>query len=150
MKPLSQQLAELSVVAKNAEDRAARAQSEAKEHVEQAREQLQQETRAALDKVGQGLSRISAEAQGRVFQLKTKVDSDFAQLKQRAVETRQKFETWQAKAYAEDLEAEAAASIDYAIASVRMADLAVLDAIDARQQAETKEEQMRAVQPTAS
>lgn len=147
MKPLSEQLAELSVQAKNIEDRARRAQSEAKERLGEKRSQLQQETSAALDKVSQGLARVNADAQTRARQLKAKVESDVEQLKQRAAETGQKFEAWQAGNYADDKEADAAASVDYAIAAVKIAGLAVIDAIDARLQAGAKE-QIRPAQPT--
>jgi hypothetical protein len=148
MKPLSEKLAQLSVQAKHTEDRAKKAQTEAKDRLEQQREKVREETRAALDKVNNGLSRASADAQVHARQLKTKVDSDFERLKQHADERKQKFEAWQANNYANDKEADAEALVDYAIASVKMAELGVLDAIDARLRAESKAEQIQPAQPT--
>lgn len=148
MKPLSEQLANLSVEAKHAEDRARKAQTEAKERLEQRREHVREETEAALDKVKSGLSRASADAQLRSRQLKSKVDSDFEHLKDRHEERKRKLEAWQANNYATDKEADAEALINYAIASVRMAELGVLDAIDARLRAEAKAEQVQPAQPT--
>jgi hypothetical protein len=141
MKPLSQQLSELSVQAKNAEDNVQKAQSEAKERIEQRREEVQHQTKAALDKVSQNLSDASADAQARATQMKAKVNSDFEQLKQRSSEGAQKFEAWQANNYADDKEADASSAINYAIAATKMAELATLDAISARVSAEVKAEQ---------
>jgi hypothetical protein len=143
---LSQQLAELSAEAKKAEDRFSQAQSEAKEHLTQQREHVQRETETALQNVSEGLSRASADAQERASQIKSKVDSDFDQLKQRATESKQKFEAWQADNYANDKQADAEAAIGYAIASVKMAELATLDAVEARARAEIKAEEIQPAQ----
>ncbi len=142
MKPLSQQLAQLSVEAKNAEEHAAKAQSDAKEHLERRRDQVQDETRAALDKVSQKLSQAGADTQARTQQMKTKVNSDLEQLKQRSSEQARKFEAWQANNFANDKEADASSAIDYAIAATKLAELATLDAISARAAAESKAEQI--------
>ena len=146
MTPLSQQLAQLSAEAKKAEDRFAKAQSEAKEHLAEQRDHVQRETETALHKVRDGLSQASAEAKVRTTQIKSKVDSDFDQLSRRATESKQKFEAWQASNYANDKQADAEASIGYAIAAVKMAELATLDAVDARARAEIKAEQIQPVQ----
>lgn len=143
MKPLSQQLADLSVQAKNTEVRVSKAQSEAKEHLQQQRQRLRDETEEALEKINTGLTRASADAQVRARQLKSKVESDLEQIKQRAAESGHKFEAWQADNYATDKEADAAACIDYAIVSVKVAELAVIDAIGARLRANDKVDQIQ-------
>jgi uncharacterized protein YpuA (DUF1002 family) len=146
MQPLSQQLSQLSAEAKKAEDRFAKAQSQAKEHLTEQREHVRQETEAALQKVSQNLSRAGADAQERTTQLKSKVDSDFGQIKDRADQSKHKFEAWQANNYADDKQADAEAAISYAIVSVKMAELATLDAVEARGRAEIKAEETQPIQ----
>jgi uncharacterized protein YpuA (DUF1002 family) len=146
MQPLSQQLSQLSAEAKKAEDRFANAQSQAKEHLTEQREHVRQETEAALQKVSQNLSRAGADAQERTTQLKSKVDSDFGQIKDRADQSKHKFEAWQANNYADDKQADAEAAISYAIVSVKMAELATLDAVEARGRAEIKAEETQPIQ----
>ena len=143
---LSQQLAELSAEAKKAEDRFAQAQSQAKDHLTQQREHVQRETEAALQNVNEKLSSASADAQARTSEIKSKVDSDFDHLKQRAGESKEKFEAWQAGNYADDKQADAEAAIGYAIASVKMAELATIDAVEARARAEIKADQAQPIQ----
>ena len=145
MKPLSQQLAELSVQAKNAENSITKAQTEAKERLQQKREQARQQTEHALEVVNQQFQQLTGDARTRFEATKFKVNSDFEQLKQRARESKQKLEAWQAANYAEDKETDARIAIDYAIAATKFAELATLDAIDARAQAEIKAEQVQPV-----
>ena len=145
MKTLSQGLAELSVQAKNAEDRIATAQSEVRERVEQRRDQVRGEAEQALGKVQQRYAEAKGEIRTRLDGLHAKVNSDFEQMKQKAGEAKNKFEAWQAENYASDTEADALAAIDYAVAATKMAELATLEAISARAQTETLIEQRPAV-----
>lgn len=142
MKPLSQKLAELSVQAKQTEDTVAKAQTQAREHVEQKREQVRRETEQALGKVKQQFEEAKGEARTRFDALHAKVNSDFEQVKQRAQESKSKFEAWQAENYASDKEADALAAIDYAIAATKIAELQTLDAIAARAEASSRAEQI--------
>jgi hypothetical protein len=148
MKPLSQKLAELSVQAKTTEDRVAKAQTEAREHIEQRREQVRQEAEQTLDEIRQRFQATQGEARTRLEALHAKVNSDFTQLKKEAGEKRQKFEAWQAENYASDKEADALAAIDYAIAATRMAELQTLDAVAARVEADSRARQVETPQPT--
>ena len=143
MKPLSQHLAELSVQAKIAEDRVAKAQSQAHERIEQQRNQVRQETEQALGKVKQRFDEAKGEARARFEGLRTKVNSDFEQIRSKAIETKGKFEAWDANNYASDMEADAVAAIDYAVAATKIAELQTLDAIAARATAESKAEQIQ-------
>lgn len=145
MKLFSQKLAELSVQAKNAEDRVARAQTEVHDRIEQQRDQVRQETEAALGTVKQRFEEAKGENRTRLESLKAKVNSDFEQMKQHAHENKAKLEAWQAENYASDKESDAIAAIDYAIAAAKMAELQTLDAISARSRATNKAEQ---IQPT--
>jgi len=145
MKPLSQHLAELSVQAKNAEDRVAKAQSQAHEHIEQQRDLVRRETEQALGKVKQRFEEAKGETRTRFNALQAKVNSDVEQMKQQASESKRKFEAWQAENYASDKEADALAAIDYAVAATKIAELQTLDAIAARANADGRFEQ---IQPT--
>ena len=143
MKPISQQLSELSIRAKAAEDRVATAQTEARERFTARREQVAQETQAALERVRQGFADAKTEVQDRMTALQTKVSADIQNLKDRFSRARQEHEARRAEAYAEDTAYDAVLAIDYAIAAVSMAELAALDAIAASEQAETQ-----LIQPT--
>jgi uncharacterized protein YjbJ (UPF0337 family) len=145
MKLLSQRLAELSVQAKSAEDRVAKAQLQAHEHIAQQRNQVRQETEQALGKVKQRFDEAKGETRARFEGLRTKVNSDFDQIRGKAIATKGKLEAWDAKNYASDMESDAIAAIDYAVAATKIAELQTLDAIAARAKAESKAEQ---VQPT--
>lgn len=147
MKPLSQKLAELSVQAKSAEDHVAKAQTEARESIEQKREQVRQETEQALGKVKQHIDQVKGETRAHFNALQAKVNSDFEELRQQASQNKQKFEAWQAENYASDKEADALASIDYAIAATKYAELQTLDAIAARARAQSTAEHVQ-VTPT--
>jgi len=146
MESLSQHLSELSAQAKKAEDRVARAQSETKERFEQQREETHREAQAALDKVSQGVERASEGTKAHFAQLKSKVDADMERMSENASARKGNFEAWQADNYANDKSADAQAAIGYAIASVKMAEVATLDAIEARGKAEIKADQSQPIQ----
>lgn len=148
MKPLSEKLAQLSVEAKNTEDRVAKAQSQARESIEQHREEARARAEQALSEVKEQVNQAQGEARDRFNSLQAKVDADFENMKERANERREKFESWQANNYANDKEADAVAAIDYAIAATRMAESQTLDAIAARAEALSRAEQVQAQQPT--
>ncbi len=149
MKPLSQMLGELSVQAKRAEVEVTKASSEAKEKVEQYREQVRSDAEQALGKIKQRFEEAKGEARARFETIHSKVNADFEQMKNDTAESKRKLEAWQAKNYASDKEADAAAAIDYAIAATKMAELQTLDAIAAKAKADTKAEQIE-VNPTVA
>ena len=146
MQPLSQQLAELSEQAKKAEERITKAQSETKERVQQHLEQAHREAEAALDRVNERVERSSEGTRTRLDQFKSKVKADLDGMKEDATARKTKFEAWQANNYANDKHADAQAAIGYAIASVKMAEVATLDAIEARTRAEIKADQVQPAQ----
>lgn len=148
MKPLSTKLAELSVEARNTEDRANKAQNEVRERIEQQRDEARARAEQALATVNQRVNEVKGEARTRFNTLQAKVDADFENMKQQAAEKRHKFEAWQANNYADDKQADALAAIDYAIAATKMAELQTLDAIVARADADSRSEQIQQPQPT--
>ena len=70
------------------------------------------------------------------------MNSDFEQMRQKAIDTKGKFEAWQSENYATDKEADALAAIDYAVAATKIAEFQTLDAIAARAQANSKSKQV--------
>jgi len=146
MKPLSQQLSELSVQAKKTEDHVAKAQSETKERVKQHLEEAHRDAQAALDDVKDRLQRTSEGTKTHFDQLKVKVDADMERMREDASARKTKFEAWQANNYANDKQADAEAAIYYAVAAVKMAETATLDAIEARGRAEIKADHVEPVQ----
>lgn len=138
MKPLSEHLAQLSQQSKIAEDRVAVARSQIREQLDRQRDQVRGEAEQALGDLKQRFDEAKGDARTRLEALRAKVDGDFEQMRQRAIQTKRKFESWEADSYATDREADAIAAIDYAIASIKLAELLTLDAIAARAEAESK------------
>jgi hypothetical protein len=135
-KPLSEQLAEMSVRAKNAEDSVAAAKKEAREKFEARREQAHAAATAATEKVNQEVKSVKDTATRNWNALQAKVDADIQALKAGIAQRKREREVGHAESNAERLEWEAGFAIDYAVASIEQAKLAVLDAIAGRVEAE--------------
>lgn len=135
-KKLSEQLAELSVRAKNIENEMAAAETEARGKIAARREAARATATAAVEKVGQEIKTIKDNTTASWSAARTKVDADMDALKAKVSRVKHDLDVKQATTHADLLEDEAAFAVDYAIASVEQANLAVLDAIEARLQAE--------------
>ena len=146
MQPLSQLLSELSTQAKTVEDRVAMAQSETKERLEEHRQKAQQEAQAALNRVRDKVDGAAEGTKAHFAEIKSKVDSDLQRIRENADARAQKFEAWQANNFANDRTADAAAAIGYALAALKLAEVATLDAVEARARADIKAEQAQPVQ----
>lgn len=136
VKPLSEQLSDLSVRAKNAEDAVAAAQKEAHDKVVARREQSRAAVSAAIQKVDEDIKSVGDSVAGNWNALKAKLASDTDTLKSRIAQRRHERGVERAENYADLLDWEAACSVDYAIASIEQAKLAVLDAIVGRVEVE--------------
>jgi hypothetical protein len=135
-KRLSEQLAELSVRTKNAEDAAAAAEKEAHDKVMARREQAHAAATAATEKVNQQVKSVKDTATRNWSALQAKIAADIETLKTAIAQRKREREIGRAENYAERLEWEAGFAIDYAVASIEQARLAVLDAIAGRVEAE--------------
>ena len=135
-KPLSEQLADLSVRAKHAEDAFAVAQKEAHDKIAVRKQQARAAATTAVEKVHQEMKSAGDSAARDWNTMKAKVAADMAALKADVAEAKHDHDMKRAEKRADRLEWEAGFAIDYAIASVEQANLAVLDAIDGRAQAE--------------
>jgi hypothetical protein len=135
-KPLSQQLADLSVRAKNAEDAVAAASKEAQGKIEARKEEARAAAAKATEKVKQEIESARDTAVRNWTTVRAKVAADIDSLKANVAEAKHEADARLAEGRADRLEWEASVAVDYAIASVEQARLAVLDAVSSRTQAE--------------
>jgi hypothetical protein len=135
-KRISQQLADLSARAKNAEDAVAAAEKEAHGKIETRKEQARAAAAKATEKVSQEIKSAGDTAIRNWTALRAKVAADIDSLKAGVARVKHDMDVRQAESHAERLEWEAGVAIDYAIASVEQAKLAVLDAVSSRVEAE--------------
>ena len=135
-KRLSQQLADLSVRAKNAEDAVAAAEKEAHGKIETRKEQARAAAARATEKVNQEIKSVGDTAARNWTAVRTKVAADIDALKAGVARAKHDLDARHAESHAERLEWEAGVAVDYAIASVEQAKLAVLDAVSCRAEAE--------------
>jgi hypothetical protein len=135
-KRLSEQLADLSVRAKNTEDAVAAAQKEAHDKIVARKEQARAAATTAVEKVNQEIKSAGNSAARDWNTAKAKIAADMSALKANVVHAKQDLDAKHAASRADRLEWEAGFAIDYAIASVEQAKLATLDAIVGRIEAE--------------
>ena len=146
MAKLSEQLADLSVRAKHAEDAVSAAQKEAHDKVMARREQARAAATAAAEKVerniksaGDSVKSAGDAAAKKWTALQTKISNDLQSIKEGIAQKKHDLDVRQAEKHADRLEWEAGLAVDYAIAAVEQAELAVLDAVAGRMEfAQTK------------
>ena len=90
----------------------------------------------AVEKVNQEIKSANANAARDWSSVKAKIATDLTNLKAKAATVKHNLDVKAAENYADEKEWEAGFAVDYAIASVEQATLAVLDAIDSRADAE--------------
>jgi hypothetical protein len=135
-KRLSEQLADLSVRAKSAEQAVDAAEKEAHDKVEARKQQAHAAATKAVEKVNQEVKSAKDSATRNWAAVKAKIADDMSHLKANIAHTKHEHDVKRAENRADRLEWEAGFAIDYAIASVEQAKLAVLDAVDGRLAAE--------------
>ena len=131
-KPLSAQLADLSVRAKNAEDAVASAQKEGHDKVVARSEAAT----AAIQKVDRDIKSANDNLVANWNALKTKVSADMDAWNARIAQLKHDRGVKRADNHAERLEWEASFAVDYAVAAIEEAKSAILDAIVGRIEAE--------------
>ena len=129
MKPLSEQLANLSTRVKNAEDAAAAAQKEAHDKVVARVAQAQASAEEAVQKVNRNITSASDTASAKWKGMKAKIAADLDDLKSKVGQRKHDLNVKRAANYAQLLDEDASFAIDYATASIEQAKVAVLDAI---------------------
>lgn len=135
-KQLSEQLANLSVQAKSAEDAVTAAEKEAHDKVVARKEQARVAASTAAENVNQKINSANDTAARNWSAAKAKVAADLNGLKANVAQAKHDLGAKRAENYAEELEWEAGVAIDYAIASIQQARYAVLDAVAGRIEAE--------------
>ena len=135
-KPLSEQLAELSVRAKHAEDAVAAAKKEAHDKVVARKEQARAAATAAAEKVNRDIQSAKDTATRSWSAVRAKISADINHLKADVAQKKHDLDVKMEEKNADELEWEANVAIDYAIASVEQAEWAVLDAVVARDDAQ--------------
>jgi hypothetical protein len=135
-KRLSEQLADLSVRAKSAEEALDAAEKEAHDKIAARKEQAHAAATKAIEKVNQEVKSANDTATRNWAAVKAKIADDMNHLKADIAEKKHEHDVKRAESRADRLEWEAGFAIDYAIASVEQAKLAVLDAVDGRLAAE--------------
>jgi hypothetical protein len=136
VKPLSEQLSELSVRAKSAEDAAAAARETAEDKAAALRDQARAAASAATEKINDEVKSVKDRSGRNWRAVQAKVAADIESLKDAVAVRKREIDAKRAGAKAETLEWEASFAIDYAVASIEQAKYAVLDAIVARVEAE--------------
>jgi len=135
-KQLSEQLADLSVHAKRAEDTLAAAQKETHEKIMSRWEQARADATAATEMVNRQIQSVGDSVAKDWNARKAKIAADMDALKAKVVRKTRELDARLAAKEADRLESDASLAIDYAIAAVDQARLAVLDAVDGRIHAE--------------
>ena len=136
VKPISAQLADLSIRAKNAEDAVAAAQKEAHDKVVARTEQAHAAATAAIQKVDRDIKSAGDDITSHWNALKTKVAADMDAWNAKIAQLKHDRGVRHAESHAERLEWEASFAVDYAVAAIEEAKSAVLDAIVGRIEAE--------------
>jgi hypothetical protein len=128
-KPISELLANMSVRAKNTEDAVAAAHKETHDKVAARIAQAQAAAEAAVQKVDQNIKSANDAASTKWNGLKAKIAADMDSLKSKVAQRKHDLGVKRAVNYAEMLDDDASFAIEYAIASIEQAKVAVLDAI---------------------
>ncbi|HKW47591.1 MAG TPA: hypothetical protein VJN70_09100 [Gemmatimonadaceae bacterium] len=136
MKPLSQQLADLSVCAKEAEDTFSAARQETHDKVVARREQARASAAAFADRVDKDIQEVGDTVAGQWKTLQAKVAADIDRLRTAYEKRVHDRSVDRVVNHADRLESEAGVALDFALASIEDAKRAVLDAVAARIEAD--------------
>jgi hypothetical protein len=132
VKPVSEQLSDLSVRAKKAEDDAAAAKSQASAQIQQRQEEIKVDAARRKASMDQGISNAQDEVVSTWTGLSTQVQSDVDSLRAKIDFKKYQHDREKAAKAADNAEENANRAINFAFDSIDYAESAVLDAIDAR------------------
>jgi len=135
VKPLSEQLAELSVEAKKAEDDFAATKKQTHDKMVAQREQLRALATQSVEKLKKDMKSAGSGVSSGFSAFQAKVSADGETLKANVKHWKKDLDAKRAENWADELEWEAGMAIDYAISAVEQAKLAAVDAAIARQEA---------------
>jgi hypothetical protein len=135
-KPISELLATMSVRAKNTEDAVAAAEKETHDKVVARIAQAQAAAETAVQMMDQKVKSSKDAASAQWKGMKAKLSADMDSLKSKVAQRKHQLGVKRAENYAEMLDDDAAFAVEYAIASIEEAKVAVLDAIAAHLEVE--------------
>jgi len=138
MAKLSEQLADLAVHVKRAEDALAAAKNETHDKIMSRCERARADATATTEKVNRQIQSVGDSVDKDWNARKAKIAADVDALKAKVVGKKRELDARRAESEADGLERDAGLAIDYAIAAVDQARFAVLDAIASRIQAEDR------------
>ncbi len=136
LKPISEQLSELSVCAKNAEEHVAAARQEAHDKIVARRDETRAAVEEAIKKVDQDIKDVGETAADKWRALRAKIASDMDMLKTSITERKHDRSVKRAESRADLLDREAELAVHYAVASIEQAELAVFEAMISRAELE--------------
>jgi hypothetical protein len=136
VKPVSEQLSDLSVRAKKAEDDAAAAKNQASAQIQQRQEEIKVDAARRKEDLDRSISNAQDTIVSTWTGLSNEVQSNVDQMRAKIDFKKYQHDHDKAAKAADDAEENAARAINFALDSIDYAEVAVLDAIDARASAE--------------
>jgi hypothetical protein len=137
MQHLPSNLGQLADLAKRIEEDADAVRSEAREKLDARRDGIRTNLAERMDRLDSNLQKAEGQTSADWAALRAKIKADRDQFKARLGERKESYKAFFADSNAEDRQLAAAIAIDYAIATIQQARLAVLDAASDRAQAAT-------------
>jgi hypothetical protein len=134
-KPVSEQLSDLSVRAKKAEDEAAAAKTKASAQIQQREEQIKADAAKRKANMDQSMSNAQDTVVSSWNGLTTRVQSDVDGIRAKIDYKKYEHDREKSAKAADDAEENAARAINFALDSIDYAETAVLDAMVARDNA---------------
>ena len=135
MAPLPSNIAELQDLAKRIQEDAEAVRTEAREKLDARREDIRTHLNERMERLESNLQKAAEKGGQDFLDFREKVKSDRQRLKDKLSERREAYGAFFANANDEERQLGAAIAIDYAIATVQQARLAVLDAVSDRAEA---------------
>ena len=136
MKPLSEQLIELSARAKKTEELVSTAQAKNQAALQSQREELKSSISAFKARAAAQKEEVTQEAQSWWDETRTAVNDRFAKVRAKAEDHHAERDLKRAQRRADDAELDAAYAIDFALDILDQAEYAIADAVIARAEAD--------------
>lgn len=141
MNPLPSNIAELQDLARRIQEDAEAVRTEAREKLDARREDIRTHLTERMDRLESNLQKAAEKGGPDFVAFREKVKNDRQRLKDKLSERREAYSAFFANATNEEQQLGAAIAVDYAIATVQQARLAVLDAVSDRAEARSGEAQ---------
>src|SRR4051812_20974788 len=141
MTPLPSNISELQDLAKRIQEDADAVRTEARDKLDARRDKIRTNLSERMERLESNLQKATEKGGPDVVAFREKVRSDRQRLKEKIGERKEAYRAFFANASDEDRQLGAAIAIDYAIATVQQARLAVLDSVSDRAEARAAQAQ---------